>query len=78
MKFTDFINEAKNPEFTKNIKLLLSIENKAINTRDKLDKLRYSWDDINEEILKKFPNEWEEFCKNKGLSSDYTFGDLLA
>lgn len=72
------IEEAVNKEFTAKVRELKKIETQALNAQRKMDQLRSKWEDLSDEIIDTYPEEWKQYTAKKGLSTYYTFGDLLA
>ena len=70
------MEEADN--FQQKIKQLIKFEKDAKIAQSKIDSLNWKWNDLNEEIMENFMDEWKEYTKTKGLSQHYTFGDVLA
>lgn len=74
--------------FEQLLKALQSIERKANNYAWKLknpsnsDKLWYElhpiWDSLMDEMTSRFPQEWNQYCKENNLVPNYNFGDVLA
>ena len=79
MKFKEFLNESDNKtEFNKLLRKLISIEKKSVKTNNTLLNFGNDWEDLNNEIIKNYSENWEEYTDKIGFSSDYNFGDILA